>query len=176
MFVLWAAFPVHRVTLEGQQSCNIARVLPALCRETPRKLSSFYLAANTGAILGLSITNAVLQGTVRHGLSVSLRDQPQKDTVCSKYSYAARHPLMYWLGYRSLRRRCCPSTTFNPYQSRLRLLSLQPTPRVSNMRTASPPFYIFVQLRANSEIRTASNAAFSSLAFPASLLLLEQKL
>jgi hypothetical protein len=47
--------------------------------------SSFYFAANTGTVLGLSVTNAVLQGTVRHGLAVSLRDEPQKDLVCSGY-------------------------------------------------------------------------------------------
>jgi hypothetical protein len=55
-------------------------------------------------------------------------------------------------------------------------LSLQPTPGGSNMRTASLPFYIFFQLGANSEIPTASNAAFSSLDCLASLLLRERRL
>ncbi|KAL3449923.1 hypothetical protein BJX65DRAFT_316647 [Aspergillus insuetus] len=41
--------------------------------------SSFYFAANTGTVLGLSVTNAVLQGTVRHGLAMSLRDEPQRE-------------------------------------------------------------------------------------------------
>ncbi|KAL3455178.1 efflux pump antibiotic resistance protein [Aspergillus heterothallicus] len=43
--------------------------------------SSFYLAANTGTVLGLSVTNAVLQGTVRHGLEVDLKDEPQRDLI-----------------------------------------------------------------------------------------------
>ncbi|KAL3486219.1 major facilitator superfamily domain-containing protein [Aspergillus germanicus] len=46
--------------------------------------SSFYFAANTGTVLGLSVTNAVLQGTVRHGLAASLRDEPQRDTIIEK--------------------------------------------------------------------------------------------
>ncbi|KAL4878817.1 major facilitator superfamily domain-containing protein [Aspergillus karnatakaensis] len=43
--------------------------------------SSFYLAANTGTVLGLAVTNAVLQGTVRHGLEVGLRGQPERDSI-----------------------------------------------------------------------------------------------
>ncbi|KAJ0417556.1 efflux pump antibiotic resistance protein [Aspergillus carlsbadensis] len=43
--------------------------------------SSFYLAANTGTVLGLCVTNAVLQGTVRHRLAISLRDEPHKDMI-----------------------------------------------------------------------------------------------
>ncbi|KAL5341220.1 efflux pump antibiotic resistance protein [Aspergillus crustosus] len=43
--------------------------------------SSFYLAANTGTVLGLAVTNAVLQGTVRYGLETALRDQPGRESI-----------------------------------------------------------------------------------------------
>jgi hypothetical protein len=43
--------------------------------------SSFYLSANTGTVVGLATTNAVLQGVLRNGLEFALRDEPNKDLV-----------------------------------------------------------------------------------------------
>jgi len=38
--------------------------------------SSFYMSANTGTVIGLASTNAVLQGTLRRSLEISLVDHP----------------------------------------------------------------------------------------------------
>jgi hypothetical protein len=43
--------------------------------------SSFYLSANTGTIVGLAVTNSVLQSTLKGGLEAALKDDAEKDMV-----------------------------------------------------------------------------------------------
>jgi hypothetical protein len=53
--------------------------------------SSFYLSANTGTVVGLAATSAVLQGSLRRGLEIRLRNDPNKAAV----SYKLPRKLLY---------------------------------------------------------------------------------